>query len=136
MDARLGLFDIVGGEVDFLAVFVEEGRGGGEFESVGDRPVEADFGLDAVASHVGLELFNVAGAFGDGAKVADEVFGAFVAGGVEPFGLVGEDEVSHFFPVALEAGSFNSGGGGDGVRVERGDGVDAEDDGELAVIFG
>ena len=30
-DAGFGLFDVVAGEVDFFAVFADEGRGGGEF---------------------------------------------------------------------------------------------------------
>ena len=135
MDAGFGLFDVVGGEVDFFAVFVDEGRSGFEFEGFGDCFVEVDLCLDTVRCHVGLELIDVPLAAGDGGEIADEVVGALVAGGVEPFGLVGEDEVAVFFPVALKTGSFDSGSGSDGVRVDAGERIAAVDDSELAVIF-
>lgn len=133
LDAGFGLLGVY--PRDFCAGFVEEGGGGGEVVRLGDGFVEVDFGFDAVGGHVGFELVDVALALGDGGKIAGEVVSAGVAGGVEPFGLISEDKVAHFLPVALETGSLDSRGGGDGIWMATDEREDAEDNGEVVAEF-
>lgn len=133
-DAGLGLFDI-GRKVDYLTIAAEERWRGVELEIRSDGAVEVDFGFDGVAAHVGFKLIDIAFAVGDGFEIRNKIFGALGAGGIKPFGLVREDEITHFFPIALETGGLYGGGGGDSVRVERRDWINPKDDSELAIIF-
>ena len=122
------------GQVDQLAVDVESG---GAFDLIdfAEAVVEIDFFGYDVAREVGLELGEVALAARGFVEVFFIEFGAFGAVGITPFGLIFEEQFCVGFPIALEAGSFGSSGGGATI-LESGPGEVAENHGELAVGFG
>ena len=79
-----------------------------------------------------MELVEVTFAISNFGEVFVEEGSTIGAGGVLPFGLIGEESVGVFFPVALEAGGFG-GGGSSGAVLMVVEEVVAIDDAELAV---